>query len=146
MATLDNHLQDKIDELVDLAYEKSQDGDRNASFQLLFEAWELYPEPKEQWNEAYNTAKYIFEDYFAIEDYNSSKKWLDEMIKNNDKLNLSEGEVQHFEGKYYFEVGDYQKAQDKFKYVVNEAGFRYFEDEDTKYLDFYRNPEKYINS
>ncbi|QDW25092.1 hypothetical protein FFJ24_009835 [Pedobacter sp. KBS0701] len=66
------------------------------------------------------------------------------MVKNNDSLQLSEGEVQHYEAKCYFETGAYQKAYDKFKYAVDEARFSYLEDEDPKYLDFYRNPEMYI--
>jgi len=144
MATLDNELQDQIDELVDLAYEKSQKGDKIASFELLHKAWELYPEPKENWNEAYNTAKYLFDDYFSEGDLAASEKWLKEMLKNNDSLKLSEGEIQHYEGKYYFEVEKYQQAYERFKYAVEEAGFRYFENEDYKYLDFYNNPEKYI--
>ncbi len=77
--------------------------------------------------------------------FKEAKTWLDKMIDNNNLLKLSEGECQHYEGKYYFETGDYKRAYNKFKYVVDKDGCRYFEDEDPKYLDFYRSPDKYMN-
>lgn len=145
MAVLNSELQEKIDALVDLAYEQSE-GNEKESFRLLKAAWDLYPEPKQNWNEAYNTAKYIFEDYLKIGDLAEAQKWLHEMVKNNDTLGLSEGEVQYCEGKYYYETGNFEEAYKKFKYAVVDAkaGYRYFEDEDPKYLKLYKKPDTLI--
>ncbi|MFC6098430.1 hypothetical protein ACFPVY_17410 [Flavobacterium qiangtangense] len=139
MAILDKELQDKIDALSENAYEKFQNNEIKESFNLLEKAWLLYPEPRNQWNEAYNTAKYSFEDYMKIGDFTNANIWLDRMIDNNSNLHLSDFELEHNEAKYLFETGDYAKAFEKWKYVVKEAGLRYFEEEDSKYKNFYKN-------
>ena len=108
------------------------------------ETWDLFPSPKNNWNEGYNFAKSIFKGALLNQKYDLAKVWLMRMKDNNDFLHLYDGECEFFEGKYYFETKDYNQSLEKFKYVVEDAGFRYFEGEDPKYLDFYRNPEKYI--
>ena len=144
MAILNDEIQTRIDELTDLAYEKQQAGKYDESFELLKKAWNLYPDPKENWNEAYNTAKYIFEDYMNLQKYHKAKEWLNEMIKNDNNLHLSNEDCLFNIGKYQFCVQQYEDALNHFKEVVKIAGFRYFEDEDPKYLDFYKNPHKYM--
>jgi tetratricopeptide (TPR) repeat protein len=144
MAQLEELIQEKIDGLIDLAYEKHQEGNVSKSFELLKKAWSLYPEPKKDWTEAYNTAKYLFEDYMEIEEYDEAKKWLNEMIENNNNLNHSYEDCLFNIGKYKFCVHQYEEALSHFKKVVKDAGYRYFEDEDPKYLDFYKHPDKYI--
>jgi tetratricopeptide (TPR) repeat protein len=144
MAVLNEKIQEKIDDLTDLAYQKFQENLKDESFKLMEQAWRLYPDPKENWTEAYNTAKYACDDCFAISDFSKAKIWLNRMITNNNNLHLSNEECQFYVAKYLFETGEYEKALDNFKEVVKSAGLRYFEDEDSKYLDFYKNPQKYI--
>ena len=145
MAVLDNKLQEKIDDLINIGNE-FWDQDKSQYYKKLFEAWELYPEPKKNWNEAYSLAKEIYQAYLLDEKYDEAKEWLNRMIENNNNLHLSDDDVWFETAKYQFEVGDYNESFDKFKLVVEDAGFRYFEGEDPKYLDFYKNPEKYIKS
>ncbi len=137
MAILDKSLQNKIDDLSNQAYEKFQNGETDASFSLLLDAWHLYPEPKSQWNESYNTGKYIFQDYIRVGDFEHAKLWLNRMIDHNNERHLFDYDVTFNVGKYYFETGDYQTAYQKWQYVVSEAGLRYFEEEKKDYLDFY---------
>ena len=146
MAILEKKLQEKIDQLIDFAYTKFEDGKMEESFSLQKEAWNLYPEPKNQWNDAYNTAKYIYLDYLIIRKFDEAKIWLNRMIENNNNLNLEDEDVWFETAKYQFEVEDYKESYDKFKKIVEVAGFRYFEDENPKYLDFYKNPDKYIKT
>lgn len=42
------------------------------------------------------------------------------------------------------EIKDYQGAFEDFKNVVQVAGMRYFDNEPSKYMDFYLHPEKFI--
>ena len=144
MSLLQETLQEQIDELIDLAYSKSEEGKIEESFSLLKKAWDIYPEPKTQWNDAYNTAKYIYLDYLTMKKLDDAKFWLNKMIENNNNLHLEDDDVLFETAKYQFETEDYENALNKFKEVVKEAGFRYFEDEDPKYLEFYKNPEKYF--
>ena len=145
MAVLDNKLQEKIDDLINIGNE-FWDQDKSQYYKNLFEAWELYPEPKKNWNEAYSLAKEIYQAYLLDEKYDEAKEWLNRMIENNNNLHLEDEDVWFETAKYQFEVGDYKESYDKLKLVVEDAGFRYFEGEDPKYLDFYKYPEKYIKS
>ena len=144
MAILNEELQEKIDELIDSAFIKFEEGKFEESFSLQKRAWDIFPDPKEQWNEAYNIAKYIYTDYLNVGRFNEAKEWLNKMIENNKNLHLEDEDVWHETAKYQFEIGEYKDSYDKFKQVVEDAGLRYFEDEDPKYLEFYKNPEKYI--
>ena len=144
MAILNEELQEKIDELIDSAFIKFEEGKFEESFSLQKRAWDIFPDPKEQWNEAYNIAKCIYTDYLNVGRFNEAKEWLNKMIENNNNLHLEDEDVWHETAKYQFEIGEYKDSYDKFKQVVEDAGLRYFEDEDPKYLKFYKNPEKYI--
>jgi tetratricopeptide (TPR) repeat protein len=144
MAVLDLNLQVKIDELTDLAYTQFEEGNTEESFKLLKQAWNTYPDPKEKWNEAYNTAKYVFLDYMSLQNLTEAKIWLNNMIDVNNNLHLNNEDCYFNYGKYQYEIKDFKDAYDKFHIVVEEAGFRYFENEDPKYLEFYKNPEKYF--
>ena len=66
MAILNEELQEKIDELIDSAFIKFEEGKFEESFSLQKRAWDIFPDPKEQWNEAYNIAKYIYTDYLNV--------------------------------------------------------------------------------
>ncbi len=144
MAILEKKLQDKIDALIDEAYQNYLDGNYEQSYSMQLEAWSIFPEPKNQWNEVYNTAKYIFEDRILLRQIELAKKWLNEMISHNNNLHLMDFDLSFNIGKYHFENGEYQKAHNEWANLVRQRGYRYFEGEDPKYLDFYKNPEKYI--
>lgn len=146
MAVLDKKLQDEIDSLTEQAYEKFLNNEIEQSFKLYEQAWNLYPEPKENWNEAFNTARYIVDDCFKIRDFERAKKWLNNMIMVNNSLHLDDEYLGFYLGRYYFETGDYVKAKEEWDSIVPIAGYRYFESKDPKYLDFYRHPEKYIKN
>ena len=97
----------------------------------------MYPEPKNNWSEAYNTAKYAVDDCFSILDMKNAKTWLDRMAYVNDQLHQRDEELMHYTGKYKYEIGDYDASFIAFDKVVKMAGKRYFEDEPSKYLNFY---------
>ena len=115
--------------------------DKEQYFKLKNEAWELYPEPKENWAEAYSLAKDFFETYLEEKDFEKAKEWLNKMIENNNNLHLMNDDVWFNVGKYYFETGEFEQALTHFKEVIKEAGLRYFEGEDPKYLELYQNSQ-----
>jgi tetratricopeptide (TPR) repeat protein len=149
---LDESIQSEIDKLIDGAWDNLQsDGDNENYLETLKKAWDLYPEPKEKWSESYNTAKYIFEGYMDIKEFNEAKKWLEEMTKINNAYrardeNSGYDEELDFEtGKYYYETGNLEEAYKIWREVVKHSGknhFRYFEDEDKKYLEYYKSQKK----
>lgn len=58
MAILENILQAEIDAVSAHAYRLYNAGDLQSYLELHERAWSMYPEPRNNWNEAYNTAKY----------------------------------------------------------------------------------------
>jgi tetratricopeptide (TPR) repeat protein len=140
MAVLDKEIQDKIDELRTLAYDFYQKEEYEKYYELANKQWNLYPDPKENWNEAYNTAKYIFKNSIIIKNHTEAKKWLDRMIENNNNLHLSEYEIDYNIGKYLFETGDYEGAYNSWDKIVRVkmVSFRYFKNDDQKYIKFYK--------
>lgn len=144
MATLDDKIQKQIDSLSEKAYNMFELGNYNYCLNLHEQAWSMYPEPKNKWNEAYNTARYAADDCFSQLDLENVKKWLDRMIYVNENLHQSDDELMYYVGKYKFEIKDYEDAFTAFRIVVKIAGMRYFEDEPSKYLDFYTHSEKFI--
>ena len=144
MAILDYNIQAQIDCLSECAYDKFKRKEFYSCLKLHEQAWSMYPEPKSNWNEAYNTAKYAVDDSFKMLDLDNVKKWLNRMIYINNNLHQSDEELTHYIGKYKFEIKDYQGAFEDFKNVVQVAGMRYFDSEPSKYMDFYLHPEKFI--
>lgn len=143
MAILEKNIQDEIDYLIDEGNELWE-SDRSSYYELLLKAWNLYPEPKSNWNEAYSLAKEIFDSYIIEGNLSDAKKWLNEMINHNNNLHLMDFDISFNIGKYHFENREYQKVYDEWTRLVSQKGFRYFDNQDPKYLDFYKNPEKYI--
>jgi tetratricopeptide (TPR) repeat protein len=149
---LDEAIQSKIDDLIDGAWDIFQnDGNDEKYLKTLKKAWELYPEPKEKWSESYNTAKYIFEGYMDIKNFDEAKKWLEKMQKVNDAYRAwdensgYDAELEFETGKYYYETGNLEEAYKMFREAVRKSGknhYRYFGDEDTKYLEFYKKQKK----
>ncbi|MPS72671.1 MAG: hypothetical protein E2590_05895 [Chryseobacterium sp.] len=108
-------------------------------YSLVEEAWLKFPIPRNTWNQEYNFSKMSFKHSMTNRNFEQAEKWLNRMIDNNNNLNLSEFEVQHYEAIYFFETGNFNQAFEKWKYVVKGAGLRYFEGEDAKYKNFYKN-------
>ena len=140
---LDEKTQAKIDEIIDSAWDESQENDEKY-LKILIKAWDLYPEPKEQWSESYNTAKYIFHGYMDIKDFKEAKNWLGKMVKINnahvawDENSGYPGDIDFEAGKYHFETVNFEEAYNSFREAVKQSHFRYFDGEDKKYLEFYK--------
>ena len=109
-------------------------------------AYNTIPEPKEEFNESYNYCSYVL-DFILDEEYelHNALKWLKELNKIAGFQKTWEGSYQFYAGKTHFVLGNYSEAQMFFEKCVEIGkGFRYFEDEDSKYLEFYKNSEKFI--
>ena len=144
MAVLEKEIQDQIDKLIDDAYLDFQNEKYEESYNKNVKAWDLFPLPKTQWNEAYNTAKYIFNDMIILKKYDLAKQWLNEMIAQNNNLHLMDFDLSFNIGKYHFETSDFEKAKEEWDLLVKQQGLRYFGSEDPRYLEFYKNSDKIL--
>ena len=74
--------------------------------------------------------------------YSEAKIWLNKMIKDNNINHDYDGDLEFEIGKYKYEIGLYEEALEYFMIATKEGGgVRYFEGEDKKYREFYKNPE-----
>ncbi len=146
MKIFEKHIEDSINDLMDKSSKAYDDNDNAKSFGYLVQAFEIIPEPRYEYNEAYNYCSYVL-DFILEEDYRINEiaeKWLNNLKNIAQRQKCWSGSIDFFEGKTFFRLKDYNKAYDSFqKSIEIGKGFRYFEDEDPKYLDFYKNPEKY---
>ncbi len=140
MAVLEQQIQDKIDKLSNLSYENYESGNKEKSYQLMEDAWNLFPSPVENWNESYNIARYALDDLLKDKEIEKAKIWYERLTKTQNNLNLWAGSYEFYSGKYFYETKDFTKATSFFKASVEiRNGLDYFIDEDPKYLSFYKN-------
>ena len=139
MALLNSEEYEEVIIIGKQAVEALKNKNLDAFFKLSEEAWLKFPIPRNNWNQEYNFSKMAFKHSMTNNNFNQAKKWLNRMIDNNNNLQLFEYEVQHYEAVYFFEVGNYKEAYEKWKYVVKVAGLRYFDGENISYQKFYTN-------
>ena len=144
---LESDLDSLVNQKHELVFEMYQE--KHPDFQKiensLLEIWSLLPDPKENWTESFRTANALFVLYLEdLKQFEDAEVWLDRLKLVEKKIDYSMGQVLFSEGRLYFEREEYDNALESFKATVKEGkGFRYFEDEDPKYLDFYTHPKKY---
>jgi len=147
MALLEKQLQDKIDELSNLSYDYYESGNKEKSYMLMEDAWNLYPEPKENWNESFNTARYALDDLLKDSKMEKALIWYERICKIHKNLGLWEGVFEFYSGKYFFENKDYKKSYEFFKKSVEiRKNLNYFEGENSKYLAFYQDTSKLLKT
>jgi len=143
MALLESEINSKVESLKSEATAAWKINDVDGFLATGEAAWDLFPNPKSNWNEGYNFAKFMFKGSMLKNELTGAELWLSRMVDNNNSLHNFDSDCEFNEGKLLFTQGRFEAALDKFNYVVKDAGFRYFENEDPKYLEFYRDPEKY---
>jgi len=150
MAVLELEIYNKIIEVGKEAVSALKENDLVRFEEYAEKGWNLFPEPKNNWNQGYNYAKMVFNGAFNNGKLELAKLWLDRLIENNDNLHFFDEESQFLAGKYYFEIGNFEKAYKLWREVVRGSGgsnhFRYFEGEDKKYLEFYKKEKKLRDS
>jgi len=143
MAVLETEIYNNVIEVGKKAVAALQSNDLENFEQYAEQGWQKFPEPRENWNQAYNYAKMVFNGAFKNGRFETVKIWLNRMIANNNNLHNFDGEIEFFIGIYKFEVGLYEEALEYFMIATREGGgVRYFENQDKKYREFYKNPEK----
>lgn len=140
---LPNELYEQFDRLSDEAYESFLQKRYYESFRKYEECLSIFPEPKGDYGDYSNVMEWMIENYLAINDYFNAKKWVEELglvFKNQGIL----GDWDFLKGKVYFESGDFNTAWESFNNAYRKTGVDCFKEQDLKYLDFYRHPEKFI--
>lgn len=140
-------LKEKIDGYVIHARECFQKKDFAGFVKWQLEKWNAIPDPKETWEESYRTAKIMITLYSKYDvNFQEAYYWLDKLAWLDEKQQQHPGELSLMKGKVLFEEKAFTSALQAFSVAYQESEGHCFGTGDNLYFDFYRNPEKYINS
>ncbi|GGI28369.1 hypothetical protein [Pedobacter mendelii] len=137
-------IEEKIFEILNLAdgYQKMDNSSKKMSLEFMEKEWDNLPDEKYITSETSIIALMMINEYMYFKDFEKAKKWADILSKNRKGSNTGGNEM--ILGKIYFEEGNFETAKHYFNDAYEKSKGREFQDEDPKYLDFYRNPEKYM--
>lgn len=137
MAILQSPLKEKFESLVNQSNDEFDRGNHNESITLLEEAWSVLPTPKGIYNESYDLVNDIIDTCFIVKDFKTAKKWSDKMFLTG-FMRIDTGEKEFISGKVAYELGDLEIAKEFFNFANKKSEGRCFEDEDVKYLKFFK--------
>lgn len=136
-------IYETFDEMTDRAYELFVNKKYDDSFQLYEKCLEIVPEPKRDYGEASNVIEWMVENYMLIGRIAEAITWVERLggyLKNKELM----GDWEFLKGKVYFEAQLWDKSLENFGIAFKKTKGRCFEEQDKKYLEFYRTPEKFI--
>jgi tetratricopeptide (TPR) repeat protein len=108
----------------------------------FLKAWDVLPEPKEQYDLAPSLCRGFVIFYRDTKQFDKARHWLAEMRKAYGSGVGPDLTVGFLSGTVYFEAGDLDKAAEFFRPLFEQYGNRPFSGEDKKYLDFVKRVAK----
>lgn len=134
MSKLPSELRQMIDKLCQQGDQFAQVDQHDDALDRYEAAWELLPEPKQQWPAATWILMAAGDVYFEKRDYVAAIQALQE------SLDCPDGSTNPFVqlrlGQSHFELGDLNSAANALEAVWRDCGDEIFADEDPKYLSF----------
>lgn len=112
----------------------AEDGRYTAAIEKYWAAWDLLPEPKEEWGASTTVLGAIGELSFVIGDFETGRKTLSFAMKCPDAI--GDTYIHLRLGQCQFELGNLEEAADELARAYIPEGIEAFEDEDRKYLEF----------
>jgi len=132
MPELDEELSDQIQELCDLGIDLADGGRFDKAREAYDMAWDLLPEPKTEWEEAFWILGNMGDAYFAQRDYAAGRDVLERAMQCRDAMGES---FLHLRlGQCLFELGDLERARKELTLALENEAETIFIDEDPKYL------------
>lgn len=139
---LPEDIYDKFDEFTDEAYDLFAHKRYDESFLMYENCLEMIPEPKQNYGEASNVVEWMVENYLSIGKINEAITWVERLgdyLKNKHIM----GDHEFLKGRVYYEAKIFDKSLENFSIAFEKTKGSCFKEQDKKYLDFFRNPEKY---
>ncbi|WPC43373.1 hypothetical protein [Clostridium sp. JS66] len=103
----------------------------------LKQAWYLLPLPKENYDESFHLAEAICEVYIMLNNFEEAVLWSNQLFKCA-TFRIDSGERYFLAAKVLFGMKDYERARKYFSAANEMSDGRCFEDEDRKYVNFFR--------
>jgi tetratricopeptide (TPR) repeat protein len=130
-------IKEEIENSINNAFEVYAVETPDECLAILINAWNIIPDAKEEWDEAYLLSKYITSVYFNINDLDNALQWL-KNYKTCDEKQRNYGESEFMAGKIYYELDEKNKAKEYFKIADKKSRSRCWEGEDVKYFQLFK--------
>jgi len=138
MAQIQAPIKVKFEALINESNEQFHSGKHQESMLLLEEAWELIPEPKGIYSESYHVVEDIIDTLFLLQDFNKAYEWSTKIFTTG-FMRFDTGGKEFISAKAAYELGEFDLAKEFFNFAFKKSEGRCFEDEDPKYLEFFKN-------
>ncbi len=136
MAKLEGELSEKVKELFDDINSSYNLGDYNEVLSLLFDAWELLPEPKYKWDESYTIVGGVLDAAIRLNDSITLMDWVDKIFLA-DPERIDSGEREMWAGRVFYELGKQEEAYNYFEKADIKSRGRCFWPSDKVYKNYY---------
>jgi tetratricopeptide (TPR) repeat protein len=137
-------LEKAVDDAVmaegNIAYDLKQKGRFEEAEAHYLKMWELFPEPKYDWDWSQQILNAIAEFYLEWQKYDKALFWANEVFKCGPLP--GDGSPYLFLGKIYYEAGDLDEARRQLTKAFQLSGRRTFQGEDPKYFRFLKEKAK----
>lgn len=134
MNELSDDIHEKIQQFSAEGDQLAEESKYSEALERYWQAWDLIPEPKADWEAATWLLAAIGDSNFLSEDYQAGADNLSTAMRypggiGNPFLHLRLGQCQ-------FEIGNEDRAADELARAYMAAGHQIFEDQDPKYFEF----------
>ncbi|MCF6348439.1 MAG: hypothetical protein L3J20_09095 [Flavobacteriaceae bacterium] len=135
------NVNEKIFELFDYIDENSLEEGESLLKHLTYvnSEWDVLPEIKMEDVDRTLLAILMIDLFMKVKDFDNMKKWIEVYLYDEQY----QEQISFYNGKLEFEMGNYDKAYALFDEAFKLTNGRMLEGKGV-YLDFYKNPEKYI--
>jgi len=135
---LPKHISNAMDDLLKEAGMQFRAGETLKSIDLSMKAWNLMPEPVEQWDFYPQVqSRNMIAKFVELGDHQNAQKWIEIMAEMYDDPNHEDNLVLMTEAEAMYKLGDMNRAYYVFSRVFEIYGRRGFLSERLPYLDFY---------
>jgi len=133
--SLEKLLDDRLRELMNAGYGEVQAGHFENAEKKYLQAWDIFPEPKFDWDSSQITLYGIAEFYLRWRSFDLALHWANLVFKTEPLP--GDGSPYLTLGIIYFESGDLDSAFKNFQRAFELAKRRVFQGVEKKYLEFY---------
>jgi hypothetical protein len=135
-------ISEKIFELIgeiDSNYKSLSQTDKLKILNHLDNEWESMPNEKYENEDKSVLALFLFPEYISLSLFEKASKWIDILLMDRQD---DPSQVGLYKGILTFEQNILDDAYRFFDMAYKDSKERIFKDEDPKYLNFYKNPQK----
>ena len=138
MAKSTPELKKRIESVIQQAMDVYNPENFTKSLEILMEGWNSLEDPKSEWSQSYDLAKYITIVHYNSDNIDNIKTWIPIFLECERSV-MNYGESEMWAGKFAFEQREFDKAKEYFAQADEKSKGRLWAGEsDPKYFMFFK--------